>query len=343
MSPLVEASPEHDSAHDTVDDQTPTANRYETKGRSIALQAEPPSPERIARRVQQSQTRWKGALHANLTASDGKIASAYDDENPYILPSLSHNSYGDHEADTGGLPKHTRVSAPTAGFRERLLSPSLYSRATDGTSPLPITLEQGGTKITVTSREIKRYDVSPPKKHPLRAQGQVHASGDWRKWLSEEMNSLAGQNDIDSLGVPQNPGTSLTTSASELPGRKRAVTNGSGSQRRDSDTPSSDRMSKGRSRPRASSRRSSYMNDRYPMIESDNSSRRTSRKCSMASNAGTDTERSLQVPGSDDSRHSANDTMTSSKSGASKLLSKRHFIANLESLPDSKLASTSNA
>ena len=343
MSPLVEASPEHDSAHDTADDATPTANRYEAKVRSIALQAEPPSPERIARRVQQSQTRWKSALHANSTASDGKIASAYDDENPYELPSLSHNSYADHEADTGGLPKHTRVSAPTAGFRERLLSPSFYSRATDGTSPLTITPEQGGTKITVTSREIKRYDVSPPKRHPLAAQGQVHASGDWRKWLSDEMTSLTGQNDIDSLEVPQNSGTSLVTSTTELPGRKRAVTNGSGSQRRCSDTPSSDQMSKGRSRPRASSRRSSYMNDRYPMIESDNSSRRTSRKCSMASNAGTDTERSLQVPGSDDSRHSANDTVTSSKSGASKLLSKRHSIANLESLPDSKSASTSNA
>jgi hypothetical protein len=345
MSPLVEASPEHDSAHDTADDRTPTANHYRTREKPRAVQADLPSPERIARRVQQSQARYKGALHTNSTASDGKITSAYDDDNnPYELPSLSHNPYADHEADTGGLPKHTRVTAPSTEARERLLSPSVYSRATDSASPHPLTPEHNGTKITVTSREIKRYDVSPPKYKPITAQSHVHASGDWRKWLSDEMTSLTGQDEVDSLEVPHNPGTSVTTSTCELPVRKRAVRNGSGSQRRASDTPSSDQISKGRGRPRASSRRSSYMNDRYPMIESsDNSSRRTSRKCSMASNAGTDTERSLQIPGSDDSRHSANDTVTSSKSGASKPLPKRHSLANLESLPDPKAASTSNA
>lgn len=76
---------------------------------------------------------------------------------------------------------------------------------------------------------------------------------------------------------------------------------------------------------------------------SENSSRRTSRKASMASNAGTDTERSLQIPGSDDSKLSINGTVTSSKSGTSQVLPKRHSISNLESLPDSKAASTSKA
>jgi len=344
MSPLVEASPEHDSVHDTAEDQTPTANHYKSKGKPVALQAEPPSPERIARRVQQSQARWKGALHANSTASNGKITSAYDDDNPYELPSLSHNPYADQETDTGGLPKHTRVGAAAAVTREKLLSPSLYSRATDGASPHPVTPDQNGTRITVTSREIKRYDISPPKNRAVAAQPPIHASGDWRKWLSDEMTSLTGQDEVDSSDLPQNPGTSVTTSIIEYPGRKRAATNGSGSQRRDSDTTSSGPISKVRSRPRASSRRSSYMNDRYPMIDtSENSSRRTSRKCSVASNAGTDTERSLQIPGSDDSKLSVNGTVTSSKSGASKILPKRHSLANLESLSDSKAESTSKA
>lgn len=344
MSPLVEASPEHDSAHDTADDQTPTANHYRSKGRSQAVHAEPPSPERIARRVQQSQARWKGALHANSAASDGKITSAYDDDNPYELPSLSHNPYADQETDTGGLPKHTRVSVPAAFAREKLLSPSVYSRATDGASPHPVTPEQNGTKITVTSREIKRYDISPPKTRAVATQPPIHASGDWRKWLSDEMTTLTAHDEVDTSEILQNPGTSVTTSIAEYPGRKRAATNGSGSQRRDSDTPSSGPIPKGRSRPRASSRRSSYMNDRYPMIDtSENSSRRTSRKCSMASNAGTDTERSLQIPGSDDSKHSVNGTVISSKSGASKILPKRHSLANLESLPNSKAASASKA
>ena len=344
MSPLVEASPEHDSVQDRADEQTPTANHYGSKRKSVALQAEPPSPERIARRVQQTQTRWKGALHATSAASDGKTTSAYDDDSPYDFPSLCHNPYAGQETDTGGLPKHTRVSAPAAVTREDLLSPSIYSRATDGASPHLVTPEQNGTRITVTSREIKRYDISPTKKHTSAAQPPIHASGDWRKWLSDEMTSLTGQGEVGSLDVPQNPGSSITTSTAELTGRNRAATNGSGSQRRDSDTPSSGPIPKKRGRPRANSRRSSYMNERYPMMESsENSSRRTSRKCSMASNAGTDTERSLQIPGSDDSKHSVNETMISSRSDASKVLPQRHSVANLESLPDSKAASASNA
>lgn len=349
MSPVVEASPEHDTAPDTADEQTPTAKHYGHKGKPMAVLAAAPSPERIARRTQQSQARWKGALHATATASDGKITSAYEDDNPYELPSLSHNLHAELDSDTGGLPRHTKVSVSAAGVDERLLSPSVYSRATDGASPQPVTPEHNGTRITVTSREIKRFDISPPKKHTLTAQQPIQASGEWRKWLSDEMTSLTEQNEVDSLNVPQNPVTTLATSTTECHSRDRAATTGTtggGSQRRDSDTPTSDQPSKGRrdGRPRASSRRSSYMNDRYPMIESsDNSSRRTSRKFSMASNAGTDTERSLQLPSSDDGRHSVNGTLTSIKSGASKLLPKRHSFADLESLPDSKPASTSNA
>jgi hypothetical protein len=346
MSPVVEASPERDAAHDEAADHTPTADHFGSRSKRMLVQADPPSPERIARRVQQSQARWKSALHGNSAASNGKVASAYDDDSPYELPSLSRNPYADNEVDTGGLPRHARVHAPPAGFREGLLSPSVYSRATDGTSPQPVTPEPSGTKVTITSREVKRYDISPSKKNIVTAQRPIQASSEWRKWLSDEMTSLAVQNEVDSLDMPQQPETSLATSIVDAPGRRRATTNGSGSQRPSTDTPSSDQASKGRkgSRPRANSRRSSYMNERYPMVESSgNSSRRTSRKCSMGSNAGTDTERSLQIPGSDDSKHNVNGTVTSSKSGASRLLPKRHSLANLESLSKSKQPFTSKS
>jgi hypothetical protein len=346
MSPVVEASPEHDVAYDETADQTPTADHYGSRSKRVLVQANLPSPERIARRVQQSQARWKSALHSNSAASDGKIASAYNDANPYELPSLGRNSYADQDIDTGGLPRHERVHAPPAGFREGLLSPSVYSRATDGASPQPVTPEQSGTRVTVTSREVKRYDISPSLKDIVTAQRPTQASSEWRKWLSDEMTSLAVQNEVDSLDMPQQPQISLAMSTVDAPGRRRAATNRSGSQRPSTDTPTSDQASKGRrdSRPRANSRRSSYMNERYPMVESSgNSSRRTSRKCSMGSNAGTDTERSLQIPGSDDSKHSVNGTFTSSKSGASKLLPKRHSLANLESLSKSKQSSTLKA
>jgi hypothetical protein len=346
MSPVVEASPERDFPYGDVGDQTPTAKNHGTKSKPMLVQAAPPSPERIARRVQQSQTRWKNALHTTSAVQDGKITSAYDDDNPYELPSLGRNSYADHEFDTGGLPRHARLDVPAAGIRENLLSPSIYSRATDGASPRSITPEYSGTRVTVMSREVKRYDISPPKNHATTTQRPIQASNEWRKWLSDEMTSLSAQDEVDSLGMPPNLQTSLATSTVDGPDRKRAPTTGSSSQRQSSETPTSDYTSKDRrdSRPHANSRRSSYMNERYPIIESsDNSSRRTSRKCSMASNAGTDIERSLQIPGSDDSKHSVNGAVASIKSGASKLLPKRHSLAKLESASQSHEASTTKA
>lgn len=82
MSPVVEASPEHDTTPDTADEQTPTANHYGHKGKPMSVLAAPPSPERIARRIQESEARWKRALHTTATASDGKMRSAFEDDNP---------------------------------------------------------------------------------------------------------------------------------------------------------------------------------------------------------------------------------------------------------------------
>jgi hypothetical protein len=342
MSPVVEASPEHDRAHDDRGDQTPTAVHYGSRSESMPAQAARPSQERIARRVQQSQARWKGALHAASTASDGKVVSAYDDDNPYELPSVHLHPHTDHGTDTGGLPQHARVSAPAIGRYDGLLSPGVYSCATNGESPQPVTPEQSSTKITVTSREIKRYDISPSKKGIGPAQRPVQASSEWRKWLSDEMNNLTSQHEDDYPNMHQKSQACVATSVGEFVGRDRAGTTGSSSRRKSADTPISDQASKARrdSRPRANSRRSSYMNERYPIIESsDSSSRRTSRKFSMVSNAGTDTEHSLRVPGSDDSRQSAKGTVTSRKTESDKILLKRHSIANVEHISQSKIAS----
>lgn len=332
MSPLVEASPDRTDAENDAVDQTPATNHYASRRRSALVHAAPPSPERIARRVQQSQSRWQGAMQSSSMATGYKSASTCGDDNPYTLPSLARNSSQDIN-DTGGLPQHTKIGDPRSGDRERLLSPSVYSRATDGASPRAATPEVGGMTVKITSREIKRYDISPPKKPALTSQKPVQSSGEWREWLSGEINGLTAPSGTG--GFIQGPEAQLASNASttESSGRERAS---SASHRRRSDTLASDQASKGRRETRncASSRRSSYMNERYPMVDSlDNPSRqshRTSRKFSSASNAGTDTERSLQLPSSDDSKRSVERPRASNRTGAA-AIPKRHSFAHLDS------------
>lgn len=344
MSPVVEASPEHILAADEADDTTPTAKHHASRRKTVPMLAAPPSPDRIARRVKQSQTRWQGALHSASSAVDGGVTSACDEDNPYELPSLSRNLPQDHRVDSGGLPQHTRIAAPASGAGERLLSPSVYSRATDGASPRPTTPEEGGMMVTITSREVKRFEISPPKKHDSVTQRPVQASNEWRKWLSEEMLNLTEQDPVSSLTLPQYPNRKTGMSTMGGPSRPRTATNGSGSQRQSSSTPTSDQPSKGprECRPRASSRRSSYMNERYPMVESsEGSSRRTSRKFSTTSNNATDTQQSLKMPSSDDSKRSVEGNRSWSRTEPPKPLPKRHSLAHLESSSQVKASSAS--
>lgn len=84
------------------------------------------------------------------------------------------------------------------------------------------------------------------------------------------------------------------------------------------------------------------MNERYPMVESsEGSSRRTSRKFSTTSNNGTDTEQSLKMPSSDDSKHSVEGNRSCSRNEIFKILPKRHFLAHLESSSQVKASSAS--
>lgn len=191
--------------------------------------------------------------------------------------------------------------------------------------------------VTITSREVKRYALSPPKKQEMHADRPVQASGEWRKWLSEELNSLT---DTDTAGnLTHDPVSAPAMRTLGSFSRDRSATTGSGSQKYGSDSERASRTRQG-SRPRASSRRSSYMNDRYPIIDSsDNSSRRTSRKHSMASNPATETENSLQRPGSDDSKQSP-EVINNASSKAVKPLPKRHSLAHLESSSQTKAPPT---
>ncbi|USW52913.1 hypothetical protein Slin15195_G062320 [Septoria linicola] len=90
--------------------------------------------------------------------------------------------------------------------RADVISPSVYSRATDGASPRPLSpdADEGTTTILITGREVRRYSISPAK--PRGGHHRGSGSGSWRKWLSDEMKTSLGTGgpQYQSLTVPSN-------------------------------------------------------------------------------------------------------------------------------------------
>lgn len=82
------------------------------------------------------------------------------------------------------------------------LSPSVYSRNTDGMSILPndsmISFEDakyergirdGGSAVITTSHSVRSYAIGTPS--PPNASDSTHSSRDWKAWLSHEVSELA--------------------------------------------------------------------------------------------------------------------------------------------------------
>ena len=196
LSPVTEAMSPGATVQDGHSDTTATPRS--TLRRRPAVKAPTPSKEQIARRLERSKNRWQSPLDEMTPASPMPMKSAMQ-ENPYELRSLSHTHR--QPLVTPDLPHHARVeSRPlgTVGERTAVLSPSLYSRATDGASPRPETPVQDaanvcGTVVTITGREVKRYEISPPRPEDRsRVERPTQTSGEWRRWLAEEMDAWAG-------------------------------------------------------------------------------------------------------------------------------------------------------
>lgn len=215
-SPVKEVlSPEPEADFDDTvityrnDDDSQRSTPRNDLRRRPAIKAQPPSQEQLSRRLERSKNRWKSPLD-ELAPQGPRPTKAPMDDNPYEIRSLSQAIRQTSPATD--LPHHTKVRDEPYTARAGALSPSVYSRATDGASPRPLTPEDlGMTTITVTGREVRRYDISPPKT----AQGERgHASREWRRWLSDEMSNFgAGKNEIDlasktnaSSALPQHEG-----------------------------------------------------------------------------------------------------------------------------------------
>ncbi|KAI7553624.1 hypothetical protein KC331_g1103 [Hortaea werneckii] len=252
--------------------------------RRHARRAIPPSSEQLARRMEKSKNRWQCPLDEFSPAAPRSNQAAMMDDNPYELRSLSQSH--PQPPLSNDLPHHTRIEHTAESARLNILSPSLYSRATDGASPRPYTpVEPVGTVVTITGREVRSYSISPPKKDTEDPQPakSVRTSGQWRKWLSDEMhsfkNGLEGLTLTQALTQGEQPAAkgflSPTRQSEETGSRPGSVSPPFGGQRASASASRPQSVATNRGR-RTGSRTSSMMNERYPMIETGRQSREQS-------------------------------------------------------------------
>ena len=304
--------------------------------RRPAIKAPTPSKEQIARRIEKSKNRWQSPLDEFSPPAPRLSGKFMVDENPYKMRSLSRTM---QQPAGNDLPHHAKAGDQRSAPRQEVLSPSVYSRATDGASPRPDTpVDQGGMFVTITGREVKSYSISPPKRdRPV--ERPVQASHEWRRWLSNEINGWDDSTAPQDFTLPK--GILKDFDAAKQPVECKSVL-----VRPESASPTLEAapMDVRPQRPRASSRRSSYMNERYPMIDSgQNSSDRsikTERKVS-SSLAGSQPDSTKPRPRNSFARNSevsVDGLRPTSMIARQRVVSKHQSIAHLDTAARSRSA-----
>ncbi|KAK0279168.1 hypothetical protein LTR35_008903 [Friedmanniomyces endolithicus] len=288
---------EHASRRAPLDEHSEASSEQTLLQRRRAIKAPAPSREQLQRRVEKSKNRWQSPLD-ELSPHP---ARADMDENPYELRSINQSLQQPHARND--LPHHAKIGEHVHFVgREAMLSPSVYSRASDGASPQPfVPLEESGMVVTITGREVKSYAISPPKQELKQRPAQT--SGQWRRWLSDEMSGFRSAGEDFSLAQAFLNGAAADRSRS-IPAEQTGLGD---EPRRTSIVPHVDnrppstansarRDSTATGRPRASSRRSSFMNERYPIVDSlRNSSGESITSWNLRSRAGSSSEREHTV------------------------------------------------
>lgn len=262
--------------------------------RRPAIKAPTPSKEQIARRIERSKNRWQSPLD-ELSPPPTRHTRVAMEDNPYELRSLSRNLH--QPTASNGLPHHAKVNQESIEEREKVVSPSIYSRATDGLSPQSETCKEAGeTMITITGHEVMSYSISP-KKPDVPAVQSVRPSHEWRRWLSDE---LRGWNSITTAQELMLPNIVLkdteTSFGNASPDADRIGFEDRGSSD-DSNCPAPEATASEHKsqRRKAKSRPPSVMNDRYPMLETGrNLSDKPNKRASWISSRAGNTPGSME-------------------------------------------------
>lgn len=248
-----------------------------------------PLQQRIAKRFEKAETRWQSALEHESPVLSRAMHYTMHDDDPYRLRSIAASPNDEY------LPvaiRHNRCKVKAAEVElarsmsneqsEQILSPSVYSRTTDCRSVTPMDASESHSMfVTITGREVKRYSLDSPTKLSNASALPLQPSHDWKSWLNKELAdfnntpvpndlTLSGQSYFQEMDAP--PAPVLTDTGHRREGAQRFNSGDmTSSSRVDFITPPLIRAPKTR-RPTLSTRRSSVMNDRYPMIETSSGS-----------------------------------------------------------------------
>lgn len=165
-----------------------------------------PSPTQIEKRVERARDRWKTPLD-----DVEQVQFPRETDRTYNVANFRHQTITDHHHHRKSLehiellrtdvpvPFGAPVSPPTHRVMSPL-SPSIYSRNTDGASILPndsaTSLDMpnelgrhhdGGSAVILTSQSVRSYVVGTPS--PRRT-NSTRSSRDWKAWLSHEVSSM---------------------------------------------------------------------------------------------------------------------------------------------------------
>ena len=265
------------SAHSQRDDQSEPTPRSQLQRRP-AVKAPTPSKEQIARRIERSKNRWQSPLDELSPTAPRSTGLAMMEDNPYELRSLS--SALNQPAKSTDLPHHAKVGEQPSAVRRDVLSPSVYSRGTDGASPRSDTpVDLGGAMVTITGHEVRSYSISP-KKREQPVERAIKGSHEWRRWLSNEMNGWNDSTNHESFALPKRILADAAPANLEAPISKRPSEQEMPELRSPSTSPVLEApvLNARPQRPRRTSNRSSFMNDRYPMLDTSRNSSNTSFK-----------------------------------------------------------------
>ncbi|KAG9190422.1 hypothetical protein G6011_08510 [Alternaria panax] len=199
-----------DSQHDSDSDE-----------RNCAVQVFTPSTSQIEKRVERAKERRKTPLEEAEHVNFPRETDRTYDVTTFAQQTQEHSKsviQPDTKVEPGHgvvghnicrLPMSPKASAsPSSRAAMTPMSPSIYSRNTDGISILPNDSvmsfgghseldrsHNGGSAVISTSQSVRSYVVGTPS--PQR-RGSTRTSRDWRAWLSHEISGmeLTSQEDL---------------------------------------------------------------------------------------------------------------------------------------------------
>ncbi|KAJ8112693.1 hypothetical protein OPT61_g5001 [Boeremia exigua] len=162
----------------------------------ISTESFTPTAEQIETRVAKAKKRWQTPLTESVTPQFPR-----ETDRLYTVVDMTQQRIPDHvdavcEPSTSSQSAALKLSKPTP----TPMSPSVYSRNTDGLSILPNESEisissphrnelfqQGGSAVILTSQSVRSYVIGTPS--PNRP-SSTRSSRDWKAWLSHEVSGI---------------------------------------------------------------------------------------------------------------------------------------------------------